>query len=411
MANAPTKHSNPDARGGAVSFAWGAEPLKAAFLAASVLLVAAAGFFIIFEAAGRGSALLALISAAFGMVSLMVATRGIIRNISTVLMTTVVFALIVELLGSIFEQGSTVNNARYDPDYFGGHPLFGWGPQRPGIFRTVKTLTDGTVIYDVQYTIDANLLRKTESNQSGPMVAFFGDSWTFGEGVEDTDTLPQAFSEISGNAFYVVNFGFHGYGPQHFLRALESGYFDRLIVRPKLFVFQTMPWHALRVACKPTWMLLGSPRYVLAKGSPVLDGSCAQDYLNRLRRKLGVSAAYRSFLRAYAEDRVSRADLDLYVTVVLAAIHLARQKYNVETVILFSKSDDAALIWGAGRTNDDVISALRQGGARLIDVTLPQPGWDDPIASYAIPNDGHPSPLAHGIRATMLYDLIGPELR
>ena len=64
------------------------------------------------------------------------------------------------------------------------HPVLGWGPGHPGVFhdRSLDGKT-GSVIYDVDYTIDQFRNRQVISAPTGTSVAFFGDSMTFGQGV------------------------------------------------------------------------------------------------------------------------------------------------------------------------------------------------------------------------------------
>ena len=140
------------------------------------------------------------------------------------------------------------------PGYLSPHPVLGWGPGHPGVFHDRKLDgKTGSVIYDVEYTIDEFRNRQVISAPTGPSVAFFGDSMTFGQGVPDADTLPQAFADAAtGYRPRVLNLAFPGYGPQQFLRALETDMFRDLLTEPRLFVFLTAPWHAERSACMPS---------------------------------------------------------------------------------------------------------------------------------------------------------------
>jgi hypothetical protein len=52
---------------------------------------------------------------------------------------------------------------------------------------------------------------------------------TFGQGVPDADTLPQAFADATGHRWRVLNLAFPGYGPQQFLRSLETDIFRDLL--------------------------------------------------------------------------------------------------------------------------------------------------------------------------------------
>jgi hypothetical protein len=67
------------------------------------------------------------------------------------------------------------------------------------------------------------------SAPTGLTAAFFGDSMTFGQGVPDAYTLPQAFADATGHRWRVLNLAFPGYGPQQFLRSLETDIFRDLL--------------------------------------------------------------------------------------------------------------------------------------------------------------------------------------
>lgn len=156
-------------------------------------------------------------------------------------------------------------------------PVLGWGPAHPGVFRHASIHRSGRVIFDVDYTIDEHLNRKVVSAPDGPAIAFFGDSFTFGFGLPDADTLPQAFADLTGRRIRVLNFGMIAYGPHQFLRALETGLYDELLHPSRLFVFETAAWSAQRSACKFRNRPPQSPepRYRLVDGAPKFAGTCS----------------------------------------------------------------------------------------------------------------------------------------
>ena len=81
---------------------------------------------------------------------------------------------------------------------------------------------------------------------------FFGDSFTFGEGVNDEDTLPNAFSIVSG--MRVLNFGINGYGPHHMLRLLELDVPKKITSSfPRLMVYTAIEDHIARAAGRGAW--------------------------------------------------------------------------------------------------------------------------------------------------------------
>lgn len=283
----------------------------------------------------------------------------------------------------------------------------GWGPGRAGVFHSESfDPKTGALIYSADYTIDDNLLRSTKSAASGPTIAFFGDSLTFGHGLGDADTLPQQFADLLPPDIRVLNLGFPGYGPQHFLRALETGMFDKTIgPNPKLFVFLTSPWHVERTACKALWVI-DAPRYELKDGELTYKGACFEGWKLKARQFLAQSALYRLVVDP-ARRRTDRAEIDAYVAILGQAARLAREKYGVETLIPYLYADDAYMR-GAGITNEEVMEMLRQNGARVVDVSLEAERRAG--EALAIPGDGHPSALANRLRARLLKSYVSQDM-
>ncbi len=277
----------------------------------------------------------------------------------------------------------------------------GWWPGRAGQFHVTKINSKtGRSIYDVIYSIDRNRLRVTHSCASGPTVGFFGCSFTFGEGLNNSDTLPQQVSDAFGDNLRVVNFGFSGYGPQQFLRETQLGLFDRQIgPQPKLFIYLTAAWHAERTSCKASWVSPG-PHYGLVNGQVVYEGPCLTGLKLGLREWAEHSAAYRTFIERNI-DHLDRADIDLYIRVLLDATKLAETKYHVPVLIAYMRAKPGYLK-ATGFTDDEIIDRLRAGGARVLDVSLPAAA-EKPLE---ISGDGHPTAYANHLRAAMLKDYI-----
>jgi hypothetical protein len=216
------------------------------------------------------------------------------------------------------------------PGYSVLRSIVGWGPGQPGVYRDRKLDgRSGSVIYDVSYTIDAHRNRQVISAPAGPTVAFFGDSMTFGQGMPDADTLPQAFADATRYRWHVLNLAFPGYGPQQFLRELETGIFRDLLTEPRLFVFLTAPWHAERSSCLSDFVAEG-PRYVMVDEMPRYKGTCREHWPVRLRRLWTRTAMYSVFFEP-AFGGARPVDIDLFVGILVRAGQLAREKYGVPT--------------------------------------------------------------------------------
>ncbi|MGH6796645.1 MAG: SGNH/GDSL hydrolase family protein, partial [Methylocella sp.] len=294
--------------------------------------------------------------------------RGKWRN-GLVVLASLAFGLcVVEGVATLLEPKTLRNVTK---GWSVGRPVIGWRPEHPGRFhaerRDPKT---GAVIYLADYTIDANLLRQTASGEKGPAIVFFGDSFTFGDGVNDAETMPQAFADLLDRKERVLNLGFTGYGPQQFLRELETGFFDPVIgPRPRLFIFLTAAWHAERTACKEYWTP-HAPLYALESGQIVFKGACNEGPSLWLREWLQNTASYRLMVEPL-RHKLSHDDVDLYVRILLAAVSLAKEKYGVATLIPYLRlraSED--YLAGTGFSDDSIIARLREGGAIVIDASL-----------------------------------------
>lgn len=285
---------------------------------------------------------------------------------------------------------------------YGSKSVVGWGPTRAGRYHEERIdLSTGKVIYDVDYTVDDHFLRQTHSTESGSPIVFFGDSLTFGIGLNDPETLPQQFADLLGHQVKVLNYAFSGYGPSQFLRMLQDDAATSAIgPNPKLFVFLTAAWHTERNACKADWTRL-APRYVLEDGSPVLKGTCADGQWTWLRAGLQPFASYRLLVEPLIL-KPDDADVELYIRTLLTAVRVAEERFGTRTIVPYVRSSE--YLRTTGFTDDSVMARLREGRAIVIDVSLEHE--EKAGAVLAIPGDGHPTGLANRLRARMLEGYI-----
>jgi hypothetical protein len=321
----------------------------------------------------------------------------------------VLCSLVLGLAGleALALRSESVSPAVVGKGFFAYKPGIGSGAAGPGVFpaRKIDPRT-GDIIFDATYTIDGSLLRKTESRLDGPIVAFFGDSFTFGEGVNDTETLPQVFADLTGRKLRVLNLGFPGYGPQHVLYQLETG--SSAVSQGadlRLLVFLTAPFHAERTSCKPTYTL-HSPRYRIREGRVVNDGSCSDGLSLLIRDWAQNTALYRTTVGPYRQ-RIDRDDIDLYIEIVAAIAERAKEKYGAPTLFAYIGAGDDYLRQ-TGYTNAMILEGFRKAGLSVIDVSLEKEKAAGAVVE--IPGDGHPTPLAHRARAQAIDAYIKAEL-
>ena len=100
------------------------------------------------------------------------------------------------------------------------HKNMGWigEPNYNGIFSTSG--------FSVNVSHDSQGFRTQQNKgtllESEHRIAFFGDSFTWGWGVNDEDVFTNVLSEISNNLTYIRNFGVNGFGTGQQKIAIES---------------------------------------------------------------------------------------------------------------------------------------------------------------------------------------------
>lgn len=141
---------------------------------------------------------------------------------------------------------------------------------------TSKRIADGRTIYDVVYTVDEHGFRVTPKANADAQacVLLFGDSFTFGEGVEDDQTFGADMVRQSGGKVAVYNLGESGWSTNHFLAGLQSGRFQKAVTcKPTDAVYLMLQDHVGRAVGRSPWDKHG-PRYRLGPdGKPVRDGN------------------------------------------------------------------------------------------------------------------------------------------
>jgi hypothetical protein len=153
-----------------------------------------------------------------------------------VLSATLVSAAFVSLALGVLEHVISRGSVRreYSEPFNFSHKSLGYGPfidgDRLALARTIHASAYfGTdVVYEVSYSFGSSGWRIVPDSTptASECVAFLGDSFTFGEGVEDHETLPSAVARIASPGVQVYNFAFPGWGPHQILAGLIDGRFE-----------------------------------------------------------------------------------------------------------------------------------------------------------------------------------------
>ncbi len=330
---------------------------------------------------------------AFALV-LTIGSGGRLQNFALAATSVLAILSIAEIVTKLREPhlvSSTTNLDKSSGELVGHRPILGWGPTAAGRYR-VKHILNDKLLYDAVYTIDRDLLRKVDSGGAGEGIAFLGDSYVFGEGIRDNDTLPQQFADLEGRKAPVYNLGFSAYSPAQALAEIRAGLYDEKLKNSRLIVEFVAPWEAERVSCKATFVV-NAPRYVQIDGQIVQQGICGHVPPSPL--------TYFSIFRFIQSSMpvVRDSDIAIFTSVTQAVIHLVREKYKVPIVIYYLRAP--GYLRGLYDWNDDkIMQSLRAAGAEVLEYDFPQG------PEYRIDGDGHPTRLENTNRARKLFDFL-----
>jgi hypothetical protein len=269
-------------------------------------------------------------------------------------------------------------------------------------FSTRTTLHYGEeLVYDVVFTTDEHGLRISPPVIGEPAgcVLFFGCSYTFGEGVDDDETLPYAVAMKTGQRYQVYNFGYSGYGPHHMLAAIEGGLVDSAIdCRPTHAIYQSHPHHVLRAAGKWWWDRFG-PRFVLRDNGDVERHGNFDDEASAV---LG-AVADNSALAMQLLDNIRPTTEDAVLTeaIVDRSRRLLQERYpGIEFHIVHWDVGDPQLFEGWEKRGVGVHPL-----SEMIDFN--DPGWPE---EYLLPHDVHPKARTYSLIADhVVGEILKPK--
>ena len=298
------------------------------------------------------------------------------------------------------------NNQEYNTPAYWQLTQFGSQP-RPGKFRARKLASDGELVYDVNYSIGPDGFRVTPKYEyegaPNNRINFLGDSFTFGEGVQDDETMAYYAGDLSrhsGGLFAVKNYGMSGGGVHQALAILQSN----LDISAKTQFILTAPWHASRAACAD-FFTLGSPKYLLENsGYVVRDGYCRSfSWVERSPKAVRGLITSSNIFKLIQDSLFVVSDQDKQIQLYLGILRTAAKEAKSrgeKLVIGFIKADES---WFVGSyDNEKVLKQIQAMGVSVIDMTLTKRNEDLPTKNYLHELDRHPTAAANLERARFL---------
>ncbi|UCF64817.1 MAG: hypothetical protein JSW33_03000, partial [bacterium] len=252
-------------------------------------------------------------------------------------------------------------------------------------------------IYNVTYTIDSNGLRVAppyKNKENSECILFFGGSVTFGEGLNDNETVPYRVGIKTRGEFRIYNFSFHGYGPHQMLAAIEHDMVDTIIkCKPEYAIYQAIVNHVDRSAGLSSWDRHG-PRYILQSDGSVknkghfnddkIDGGIGQ----KIRNEMEKSLLYKKYFDG--NEAVSRAHIELFVAIIDKSRRLLEERYPGLKFHM--------ILWDRPERNRKLIIDLlneKDVPLHLIEEILPHYPENRSMYEISPPYDTHPNAHAN----------------
>jgi hypothetical protein len=270
-------------------------------------------------------------------------------------------------------------------------PEVGYRP-RPAETARVEARYGDELLFRQTYTIEPSGARATSgSRNGGPTYLFIGDSFVFGEGLADAGTLPSQFVARLPEPAHVVNLGALGYGPNHLVRALETGLYDPYVVgKVAAVVTWVTPVQLPRVTGDAGW-LDSSPRYVLDDaGQPRHTGSFANHRLqDPFARMSHWTRGHLASAARASEPVLERERIALYVALIARLRDLVSARYGAPLILLYDWPD-REMPNQNDRQYVPAFHALQALGIPMVSVRKvmgPVEQWHE----FVIDHDGHPN--------------------
>lgn len=200
------------------------------------------------------------------------------------------------------------NNSK---EYFMQDKIIGW-KAIPNVQTRSKRYIGPTKIMDSVYTFD-EFSRRVVPDQNyiknKKTILFFGGSNTFGEGLNDNQSLPYYFSRFAPD-YQIYNYAFQGYSIQQFVAMAENYDFKKQIEGQPVYAFYVyMNYHLKRLVGKEDEAknVLDTP-YYYEKDQHIVRGGFfrnAQPLTSKASRRLaqwGIEKIFPWPTRTDAED-------------------------------------------------------------------------------------------------------------
>jgi hypothetical protein len=279
-------------------------------------------------------------------------------------------------------------------------------PYADSVYHTIKMQNNDTV-FDFKSTIDANCKRTTPNNSKtrSKHALFFGCSITFGEGVQDNETMPYYFQEVS-NEYNAYNFGLSGHSTNHMLARLQYKPLDSQVIEKEGIAFYIFFWdhiyRSIGSMNRYTEWLHNAPFYYLDNGNIKRNKMFCDG-------RLGLSWLYESL---YQTNIVKKFQLDLPIKIRKSHLNIVAEMIKESKKIYQSQYPNNEFYcviypeWGKKKDNmtNDLKEVLKEKGIKYVDFS-----WFEYKQEHTLGKDAHPNPKTHQLMANMILKEINKK--
>ena len=281
------------------------------------------------------------------------------------------------------------------------HDILGYAPSKESQWSQKLTYHD-TVIYDVIQTVDNTGFRYSPMHSSTKnAVLFLGCSFTFGAGLNDDETLPYRFGQLSSGP-QGINMGINSYGAQHTLSMLQNR-MDTILTNGKMLragIYTAITDHVFRGTGQPADLL--GPIYALSSnGQLVFQGVKFRydKYTEHLRYELSKSHLLKRLL--FGRKPAREIEIDLFMAMLRASRDLFIKRYNAPFY---------CVIWDEVGSEPDLyeklLTRLNNEQFNVIEIKDILPNYQQNKSRYAHDHDGHPTAMTNKLIAQYLANFL-----
>ena len=274
----------------------------------------------------------------------------------------------------------------------------------PQVRAEVTKKLNENIIYKTSYAFDACGRRITPVGpplERKKFIAFFGCSFTFGEGVREDETMPFYVGQLAPD-FKPYNYGFSGYGPHQMLAKLQQP--DVELELPEghgLLIYTFIDPHIGRAIGSMREYNLCShdmPYFTINQQNELVkkgNFTTGRPLLSLFYQIVG-KLQFTKYFQLSIPPRITERHIRLTARIIEESCRIYRRR--------FPGSEFYMVIFPRSNNFTGVTPGLRQAGVKVLDYSALIPPY--PQTGYAIEHDGHPSPLAYReLAGRMVQDL------